>query len=128
MSGQISIEPIHIMTADELHDIATLWIVAEGDHCQAWEKLCDLVLNEPENAWVVIEEIAAQNISDKTVGGLAAGPLEDLLVLHGKSFIDRIESKAKSNSKFSHILAGVWRSNIDLEVWKRIENVRGRVW
>ena len=116
------------MTQDELSKLAKAWIAGEGQYCEAWEILCNLVLFRPEDAWFVIQEIASQEIPEHVTANLAAGPLEDLLVHHGQAFIDCIENKAKSDPRFAHILAGVWQNKIDVKVWRRIEQVRSELW
>jgi hypothetical protein len=55
---------------------------------------------------------------------LSAGPLEDLLVYHGDTVIDRVEAAAKANPTFAFLLGGVWRNAISQEVWDRICAVR----
>ena len=62
------------------------------------------------------------------MAALAAGPLEDLLVLHGDSFIKRIEIKADNDAQFNYLLGGVWQNKISSDVWERIKTIRKEVW
>jgi hypothetical protein len=64
----------HQLLSKETVNEATFW---------AWERLDELVRSEPEEAWKVIEAIRRANGSDRILGNLAAGPLEDLLANHG---------------------------------------------
>jgi hypothetical protein len=43
---------------------------------------------------------------------LAAGPLEDLLSMHGPAFIDRIEQAESNSTDFRELLVGQWRNGI----------------
>jgi hypothetical protein len=62
------------------------------------------------------------------MANLAAGPLEDLMNENGNIFIDRVIEEAKRSEKFNTLLGGVWESNIEPEVWKKIESTRKNVW
>jgi hypothetical protein len=90
----------------------------------AFGELLDLVETEPERAWESI--LYALNCMEclPHLGVLAAGPLEDLLCLHGVKFIDRIERLAVSDPRFAHVLGGVWQSQIPPEIWARVQQVR----
>ena len=88
----------------------------------------DAVTDEPEIAWRAILEISNRNLTDEEKALLAAGALESLLVGHGAAFIDRIEAQARTNSRFSHLLGGVWRQDMPDQIWERIERVRGSRW
>ena len=116
------------MTFDEIQNLASTWMVIKSGTEEAFDKMYDLLHDDPENAWLVIQEIASRELNDEVKGNLAAGPLEDLLALHGKLFIDRIESKAKSDLKFANLLGGVWQNSINLEIWNRIQKARSKVW
>jgi hypothetical protein len=85
----------------------------------------DLVRNDPERAWLVIQLIFVACRTDIERACLAAGPLEDLLSKHGSSFIDRIEQTASSNSDFRELLVGVWRNGIAYPVWERLQRAAG---
>jgi hypothetical protein len=90
--------------------------------------LFDACTEEPEIAWLAILEISRRNLTDEQKSLLAAGPLETLLSWHGSDFIDRVESEAKSNSKFNDLLGGVWQHDMPDEIWDRIQKVRKSVW
>jgi hypothetical protein len=93
----------------EMREIAQTWIqfhyLSEGSTERnglfwAYERLDDLVKENPEEAWKVIEVIRRSDRGDMIQSNLAAGPLEDLLCEHGDLFIDRIESAAKTMHHF----------------------------
>lgn len=87
-------------------------------------KLDELAFHDPDTAWLLILELAQQNLSDNAFGCLAAGPLEELIEHHGAEVVDRIEVEAVANPQFRRLLCGVWRSGLP-DVWARIERARG---
>jgi len=92
----------------------------------AFEEMCTVVAVEPERALRVIAQVLERDDTARVVEILAAGPLEDLLSGHGPQMIDAIESEARRNPKFAFLLGGVWQSDIDAGVWRRVELVRVR--
>jgi len=88
----------------------------------AYEQLDELVKFAPELAFEVILALLSQTENEDVLENLAAGPLEDLIRIHGKNFIQRIEVEASENSKFKDLLSGVWQVG-DPEVWSRIEQL-----
>jgi hypothetical protein len=58
---------------------------------------------------------------ENVLDNLAAGPLETLLVRHGRDIIDRVENEAKSDPRFKDLLLGVWGNAVDATVWERLE-------
>jgi hypothetical protein len=94
----------------------------------AWEKLSNIVRNDPPLAWDLILQILAIDQSDVTVENLAAGPLEDFLVYHGKEYIHHVETQAKNNPDFNELLGGVWENEISPDVWSRVMKIRKREW
>ena len=105
-------------TVDE---IVVAWF--EGEYT-----MFDAVYDVPEVAWTAILEILDGELTEEQISILAAGPLEDLLAKHGAKFIDRIECEAKSNSRFNHLLGGVWKNEIAQEIWVRVQKVHKEIW
>ena len=97
---------------------------AKEEYSWAFAELLDLVSDSPEKGWECILYALQSPECQPHLGVLAAGPLEDLLCLHGQAFIERVESLATSNPKFAHVLGGVWESQIPAEVWARVVQVR----
>ena len=77
---------------------------AKEEYSWAFAELLDLVSDSPEKGWECILYALQSPECQPHLGVLAAGPLEDLLCLHGQAFIERVESLATSNPKFSHVL------------------------
>jgi Variant SH3 domain len=79
--------------------------------------------NDPEKLWQVILDIYRRPDAAPLLGMLAAGPLENLLGLHGPAFIDRVESLAANDAQFAHALGGVWQFTMTDDIWKRVQAV-----
>jgi hypothetical protein len=122
----------------ELDKIVTAWIAAEQaergspEHEANWwavSEVMDWALDgDGDRLWQFILEAYKRDLSDKAIGVLAAGPLEDLLAKQGVAFIDRIEELARKDPKFNHLLGGVWRNFMTDEVWQRVQSIRNHVW
>jgi Family of unknown function (DUF6869) len=87
--------------------------------------------NNPEGLWRLILEVLKKVPSPldkgelaRPLGRLAAGPLDDLFTDYGPLFIDRIEKEAAVNPKFKNLLGGVWKGDIDDEIWRRKEKAQ----
>lgn len=85
-----------------------------------------VVRTHPEHAWQCILATVAEARSQPYLGVLAAGPMEDLLGLHGSAFIERVELEARKNPKFAWMLGGVWQCQMTDEIWNRVQRVWNR--
>ncbi|MBB5204872.1 hypothetical protein HNQ51_002186 [Inhella inkyongensis] len=117
------------MTEQDFHAWATAYIEAQSQadhinekHPMWWPigKFFDLQREHPEDCWRAILAVLDLQPSEKVLGMLAAGPLEDLIEDHGEQFIERIEIEARRRSDFRSLLRGVWKSST-LEIWARVE-------
>lgn len=75
-----------------------------------------------------ILEIIPADISNHHFQVLAAGPLEDLLVEHGETYVGRIEELARQRPDFRLLLNGVWDSSIKPNVVKQLSKYWGNKW
>jgi len=123
------------MNKDHLKKLAEAWIshakeIAEekdtDTYAWAWDEEFDLKYENPKSLWELIQEIHARDENASVAEVLAAGPLEDLLSMHGPDFIDSIETKAKQDPSFAFLLGGVWKSSINDKVWERVQTVWNR--
>ena len=89
----------------------------------AAEKLWEFSQDNPELCWELILEILHREPSDKVLGNLAAGPLEDLLAAHGSEFIEKVEQQASQDKRFRKLLAGVWQNEMSDDIWNRVKSV-----
>jgi hypothetical protein len=122
---------------NELDDIADAWIrlhhlPEESEERErnfwAFMRLSELIRGDPEAAWSVIEKMLERDTSDVILSNVGAGPLENLLVAHGASFIDRIEKRAESDMTFKKVLGTVWKNAMSEEVWLRVKAVAAPSW
>lgn len=88
----------------------------------------DVVRDKPEVAWPAILQISQRELTEGQIAVLAAGPLEDLLAIHGPQFIYRVEIEAARNPRLNHLLGGVWKSKMEPEIWQRVQKARKEVW
>jgi acetoin utilization deacetylase AcuC-like enzyme len=121
---------------EQMREIADAWVdlhrlpeVSPERQGKLWsfDRLWELVHDDPEAAWNVIQIIRRER-SDLILSNLAAGPLEDLLVTHGDRFIDRIETLAEHDAQFRRLLAATWQNSISPRLWKRIKAAAGPSW
>ncbi|MEP7076814.1 MAG: DUF6869 domain-containing protein [Acidobacteriota bacterium] len=83
---------------------------------------------KPDLVWQFILEAYLRDLSDKLISLLAAGPLEDLLARFGSDYIDRVETLARKDPKFNHLLGGVWKNAMLDNIWNRLQAARKEVW
>src|SRR5678815_4681398 len=86
--------------------------------------LYDVVHDEPEVGWLAILQIFEQELTERQIAVLAAGPFEDLLAFHGPEFIDRVEREASQNPHLNHLLCGLRQDRMLQEIWERVQKAR----
>ena len=69
------------------------------------------VEEHPRRALSVIAGAVSAAPGDRDLALIAAGPLEDLLCLHGDQIIDEVERLAANDDRFRRALSGVWGEN-----------------
>lgn len=101
-----------------------------GRESRSWadDRMRDLVMVQPEEAWPLIRAIVAAVDDERTLCGIGAGVLENLVRDHGAQFIDRIESAARGDAKFRVALSCVWASEspVGSRIAKVLEAPNGR--
>ncbi|SRR6266545_2957269 len=106
-----------------LHAIAASHGESAEDTAWASDAFEALVRTDPDEAWPLIIDVLNRAADDATLAYIAAGPLENLIVLHSSRVIDRIEATARRNEQFRRALTGVWaQGDIPEEISKRLEN------
>jgi hypothetical protein len=122
------------MSNEELDQLADAWIgywhAPKGSFIR--ERLADttdlyeLEYHDPENLWKLIILIHRKDQSATIQEVLSAGPVENLLKLHGESFIDRVEALARTDPSFAKLLGGVWQGRMGDAIWSRVQAVWDR--
>jgi hypothetical protein len=81
-------------------------VIDHGNADEALELTCALVTEAPLDV----------------LNYVAAGPVEDLLCIHGPKVVDRILIEARSSPEMRIALHGVWGENrMDPSVWKKLQ-------
>ena len=106
-----------------IDDYKQYFITKDDSYFEAWEIVNDLVFNDPEKAWQILLEMIQETDDKSYLSFLGAGPLEDLLVYHGKNFIERIENEAKHNKNFLFALKCVWQNNMLPKIWNKVATI-----
>ena len=120
----------------KIEDLSKEWVQASessNEHSKENHWSIDYVLDldtddKFEELWSFILYTYKQNISNKVIEVLAAGPLEDLLANDGEKYIDEIETLARKDPKFNNLLGGVWQNAMSDSLWERVCKARNTVW
>lgn len=112
--------------------LAEDWIATFGrsDHLSSdqgknpFTALQAIIKGDPLYAWGLIVKIVEMDKNGLSLELLAAGPLEDFLILHGDSMIDYIEEDIRENYRIQSVLGGVRKSVINDLVWDRLQQMR----
>jgi hypothetical protein len=120
-----------ILPIPELLEAWRLWATAQRHGADTteltgWMEFNWAVEEDPEHAWSAILVALEDPRVEPYLGTLAAGPLEDLLSLHGDRFIERVEETARANVRFAWLLGGVWQHTTTEEIWSRVQAVWDR--
>jgi hypothetical protein len=110
----------HVLAEEESDEKEeTLW---------AFMEFVRLIRTDPSDAWTVVKQVLSVDSSSGIMEAVSAGLVEELLVTHGPAIISTIERDAGQNKLIAEMLGGVWESDMDREVWKKIEKIRSRRW
>ncbi|HEX8454006.1 MAG TPA: hypothetical protein VF647_18110 [Longimicrobium sp.] len=79
-----------------------------------------------QTAWRLVLELL-RTAPDDDLGFYAAGPLEDLVRLHGAELIEDVEAEARRDSRFRWALGCIWLSHGELpaDILARIVRASG---
>ncbi|GAB3029269.1 hypothetical protein GCM10027285_09620 [Oleiagrimonas citrea] len=86
---------------------------------------------EPKRCLEVILEILERidtSSPNDLLAVLAAGPLEDLLVMNGPAVIDEIETLARQRPPFRRLLNGVWYRRCEPDIRARLAKYLRHRW
>jgi hypothetical protein len=64
--------------------------------------------------------------STETMQSLSAGEIENLLSSNGTEIISLVEDEARRNPNVAKLLGGVWKNQMNDEVWSRLQAVWDR--
>ena len=95
------------------------------NHSSYWaiEMFADREMDHPDLNWAAMLQIISLTTFDAVIQSLAAGPLEELVELHGVEYIDKIEKEAQTNLNFRLLLRELIETT-DKNIWSRILRAR----
>jgi uncharacterized protein DUF6869 len=85
----------------------------------SWERVNELIQNNPDEGWAITCLLVNKATSDEALANVAAGPLENLLHVHGLAVIDRVEDESRKNARMRLALSGVWGISPGHPIFKR---------
>jgi len=116
--------------SEKVERIANAWVqftrlavdASERDSlAKVLDEVDDIIQRDSVEGWAFIEAVRNMKVDLSLLSNLAAGPLEDYLVVHGESEIARLESLAKHDVSFRQLLAQTWKNSMSDEVWERVQ-------
>jgi hypothetical protein len=94
----------------------------------AFIEVNEITYKDAERGWSITQALIAAAPDDSSLGYLAAGPLDEVLEVHGRQIIDRVEDLARQDPKFLKVLSRVacFEDSMPEEIRTRISNAVGR--
>jgi hypothetical protein len=109
-------------TSAELQQTAEAWITRPtGSWTQDDDQWYSLLHSDPDRLLVAIFAVMQLTDDPRVFGGLAAGPFEDFLGIHGEKYLEAIHALAMEHRRLREVLDGVWQGAMPKHVWHRIE-------
>ena len=93
----------------------------------AWEAVGEIARGpSAEAAWDLVVELV-RRAPDEALGQIAAGPIEDMINVHGPALVEWIEGESQRDPRFRESLGGVWLTTGELppEIEARIVAASG---
>lgn len=85
------------------------------------DEVDDMIQGDPLPGWAFIEAVRNREMDHSLLSNLAAGPLEDYLVVHGNTEIERLESLARQDVSLRHLLGQTWKNSMSDAIWERLQ-------
>ena len=106
----------------EIRELAEGWITKpEREWSADDEAFADILHRQPDRAMAVIFAVMQLTEDKRVLGGLAAGPFEDFLGVHGEAYLPVIHALALQHQRLREVLDGVWQGSMPKRVWHQIE-------
>jgi Family of unknown function (DUF6869) len=127
-------QALQFRISQERDRLARTWIFAQrlgvgtlgyDRHSWAVEELVDLAFHQPNSLWELILRILEIDRSETIVAAIGAGPLEDLMVQHGRAFIDKVERLAAKSPLFRAAMKHAWFKDEDTPVCRKFFAIAG---
>jgi hypothetical protein len=120
---------------DKMNNLIKNWITAQyidvnsneyDDVCWAVDELFNLAHDNPGQLLTIIEDILKMDTSPKVLGALGAGVLEDMLVYHGDSYIDKLIACAANCAAFKTALQFTFldQNEVSKDVFNKLQQIK----
>ena len=86
-----------------------------------------MVEEDAEATWRFLQLACRADLTERHMGFVAAGVLEDLLAYHCQAIFDRLETAARQDERMRLMLAMVWRGLMDDVAWEQVTSLRNRL-
>jgi hypothetical protein len=95
----------------------------------AFSEVNDITPRHAERGWNITLALISAASNDAELGYVVAGPLEEVLEVHGNLMMDRVEELARTDAKFREALSRVacFEDSMPSKVRDRINKVTGRI-
>lgn len=119
---------------NDINRLAHAWVMVQKQepgtlgydhHSWAIDELINSAISDPERVYAIVLRILEIDATDEIIQALGAGALEDLMVLHGLQFIDRLEAQANLSKSFRKTMQNVWLDVNDGEFRQRFYEIAG---
>jgi hypothetical protein len=109
-------------SSPEIRELAEGWITKPPRGWSSDDKaLYEILHREPDRALATIFAVMQLTEDKRVLSGLAAGPLEDFLGVHGEAYLPVIHTLALQHQRLREVLDGVWQGSMPKRVWHQIE-------
>jgi hypothetical protein len=101
----------------------------DGSLLWAFIEVNEITLRHAERGWNITLALIAAAPNDEALGYVVAGPLEEVLEVHGKLLMDRVEQLAQVDDKFLMALSRVvcFEDSMSRATRDRIDRAVGRI-
>ncbi len=96
-------------------DYFEFWTCRDESLFWACEEIDDLVREEAEVGWAIVQKLLSAARSREDLGYVASGPLEDLLRYHGATVKAPVLKELLTNDRLRYALGRAYLSDWDIE-------------
>jgi hypothetical protein len=83
-------------------------VTGKDEDFWAWEDVQERVRTDLPHAWAITKALVEKADTDRALGYVAAGPLEDFVDGYGDAALDVIEAACETDQKMQLALSGIW--------------------
>ena len=113
-------------TPNRLADALSRWAEGDDTTTDPLIEMLEFAQADPRGALYLVLKVMSSASSERALGAIGAGPLQDLVANQGPEIIDDLEEEAKLNPRLRELLGGIYRLRAPDSVWDRIVHISGR--